>query len=98
MPAAPASLAWARSTVRHACEDWELPPEVREAALLVATELVTNAVVHARTASVLSVGLDHTGLHVASATARRPRRDHAERRDGRWPRPARGRGPEPPGA
>ena len=65
MPAAPASLAWARSTVRHACEDWELPPEVREAALLVATELVTNAVVHAGTASVLSVGLDHTGLHVA---------------------------------
>ena len=65
MPAAPASLAWARSTVRHACADWELGPEVRDAAMLVATELVTNAVVHAGTPSVLSVGLDRGGLHVA---------------------------------
>ena len=65
MPAAPASLAWARSTVRHACADWELEPEVRDAAMLVATELVTNAVVHAGTASVLSVGLDRSGLHVS---------------------------------
>jgi hypothetical protein len=65
MPAAPASLAWARSTVRHACADWELEPEVRDAAVLVATELVTNAVVHAGTPSVLSIGLDGSGLHVA---------------------------------
>jgi anti-sigma regulatory factor (Ser/Thr protein kinase) len=64
MPAAPASLAWARSTVRHACEDWDLGPAVCEAALLVATELVTNAVVHAGTPSVLGVGLDAGGLHI----------------------------------
>jgi anti-sigma regulatory factor (Ser/Thr protein kinase)/anti-anti-sigma regulatory factor len=65
MPAAPASLAWARSTVRHACADWEVAPGVCDAALMVATELVTNAVVHARTASVLEVGLDAEGLRVA---------------------------------
>jgi anti-sigma regulatory factor (Ser/Thr protein kinase) len=65
MPQSVGAPAWARGTVRRAAEDWGLDDDLCGVALLVATELVTNAVEHARTASVLSVGLDRSGLHVA---------------------------------
>jgi anti-sigma regulatory factor (Ser/Thr protein kinase) len=65
MPQAVGAPAWARGTVRRAAEDWGLDDDLCGVAMLVATELVTNAVEHARTPSVLSVGLDRSGLHVA---------------------------------
>ncbi|SER27290.1 hypothetical protein [Lentzea albida] len=54
----------AREEVRTACEEWDLPALVDDA-LLVATELVENAVRHARTESVLCLELRAGGLSLA---------------------------------
>lgn len=54
----------AREEVRTACEEWDLPALLDDA-LLVATELVENAVRHARTESVLRLELRAGGLSVA---------------------------------
>lgn len=51
-PTAPGA---ARGYVRHACAAWEVDDEVREAAEIVVTELVTNAVEHASSASLVDV-------------------------------------------
>lgn len=45
----------ARSHVRRVCERWSVDVEVREAAEIVVTELVTNAVEHAASRSVVEV-------------------------------------------
>lgn len=54
----------AREAVRRACEEWQLLPVVDEA-VLVATELVENAVRHAHSESVLRIELRSTGLSIA---------------------------------
>ncbi|MFD4638147.1 ATP-binding protein [Lentzea sp. NPDC058436] len=54
----------AREEVRDACEEWSLPLQLDDA-LLVVTELVENAVRHARTESVLRVELRPAGLSIA---------------------------------
>lgn len=64
LPEDPSAAAHARSTVGAACTDWGVTGRFPDARL-VATELVTNAVTHARAASVLIIGLDRYGLHVA---------------------------------
>ncbi|MFD4636046.1 ATP-binding protein [Lentzea sp. NPDC058436] len=54
----------ARNAVRDVCEEWELPHLVRDA-LLVVTELVDNAIRHARTECVLRVELRQSRLTLA---------------------------------
>lgn len=46
LPAAPASVALARGHVRGLLEEWEFGPETCDNAVLVTSELVTNAVMH----------------------------------------------------
>jgi hypothetical protein len=55
----------ARLFVTAACQDWQLDAAVCDDAVLVASELVGNAVGHARTACVLNVRLDALGLTIA---------------------------------
>jgi hypothetical protein len=57
------SLRRARFFVATACRDWRLD-SIRGDAVLVASELVDNAVVHARTACRLAVQLDARGLSI----------------------------------
>lgn len=45
----------ARAHIRRVCDRWTVDPEVREAAEIVVTELVTNAVEHATSRSVVEV-------------------------------------------
>jgi len=59
-----ASARRARALVRSACADWGLTPAVAADAAVVASELVTNAVLHAKTWARLTVSLDSQGLHV----------------------------------
>ncbi|EGG44945.1 MULTISPECIES: ATP-binding protein [Streptomyces] len=46
LPAAPASVGLARGHVRGLLEDWDFDPETCDNAVLVTSELVTNAVMH----------------------------------------------------
>ena len=54
----------ARAFVRQTCADWAVD-ERTEDAVVVVNELVTNAVLHARTSCRVLVGLDDRGLHLA---------------------------------
>lgn len=54
----------ARALVRQACSDWDLAA-VADKATLVASELVNNAVQHARTPSRLRIVADDRGLHLS---------------------------------
>jgi hypothetical protein len=54
----------ARLFVTTACQDWRLD-SVCDDAVIVACELVENAVVHARTACRLAIRLDDRGLTIA---------------------------------
>jgi hypothetical protein len=54
----------ARLLVTTACQDWRLD-SVFDGAVIVASELVENAVVHARTACRLAIRLDDRGLTIA---------------------------------
>jgi anti-sigma regulatory factor (Ser/Thr protein kinase)/anti-anti-sigma regulatory factor len=51
----PRAPATARGHVRRVCRRWDVDDDTREAAEIVVTELVTNAVEHARSASVVEV-------------------------------------------
>jgi anti-sigma regulatory factor (Ser/Thr protein kinase) len=64
LPADTSAPAAARALVREVCEDWGTATAL-DAAALVANELVTNAVQHARTSCRLGVTLDERGLRVA---------------------------------
>jgi anti-sigma regulatory factor (Ser/Thr protein kinase) len=64
LPAELGSTRAARETVRVACRDWRLDDHTCDDALLVATELVANAVDHAQTPCVLTVSRDHDGLRI----------------------------------
>lgn len=61
----PLSQRRARALVRAACADWDLGQRACEDAVLVATELVTNVIQHARTPCRLILTLDPHGLTVA---------------------------------
>jgi hypothetical protein len=50
--------------VRDACSDWDLTA-IAGQATLVASELVTNAVQHAKTSCWLRIAVDERGLHLA---------------------------------
>lgn len=62
LPATAASAGLARALVRAACSDWEVTDDVPVA---VASELVTNAVEHARSRSTLTLTLDGRGFTVS---------------------------------
>lgn len=60
LPHIPEAVAVVRRRVRTVLADWDLAPELAEDALLVISELITNAVVHALPPAVLrlSRGVD----------------------------------------
>lgn len=87
LPVAAAAPAEARAVVRAACEDWSADV-AQDAAALVASELVSNAVQHARGGCRLSVSIEPDGLHVrvrdyARGRSPRPRPVDAARAGGR---------------
>jgi anti-sigma regulatory factor (Ser/Thr protein kinase) len=65
LPASPVAAPVARRLLERACESWSIP-QIRDAAELVATELVTNAVRHAGTV-VLTVSLRPPFLQISVA-------------------------------
>ena len=78
LPVDLAAPAMARALVRKACADWSATA-AEDAATLVASELVSNAVQHARSTCRVSVAVDGTGLRIGV-------RDYAPGHDPR-PRP-----------
>jgi len=60
----PSAASRARRFVRRLCSSWELD-ELAEMAILLANELVTNAIVHARTRLDLGLELRGRRLHIA---------------------------------
>jgi anti-anti-sigma regulatory factor/anti-sigma regulatory factor (Ser/Thr protein kinase) len=77
LPLALGAPAMARALVHEACADWSVTA-AEEAAALVASELVTNAVQRAHSTCRVSVAVDSTGLRVgvrdyAPGPAMRPR-------------------------
>jgi len=64
LPCDVAAAGQARAFVDSVCADWAVTGRILDATLIT-SELVTNAVTHARTASMLVLGLDQHGLHVA---------------------------------
>jgi anti-sigma regulatory factor (Ser/Thr protein kinase) len=79
----PGAAKWARILVETVCADWDVDdPEAASAARIVASELVTNVVVHARTKCVLTVTRTDRGLQVGVrdyGTGGRPVRSDAGR-------------------
>jgi anti-sigma regulatory factor (Ser/Thr protein kinase) len=65
MPCALTAPGLARSFVASMCDDWQLDVGLRDAARMVATELVSNAVEHAGTGCVLYLALDRQRLQIA---------------------------------
>jgi len=65
MPAALASPGQARRALRRACERWGVTGPPGEAAELLATELVTNAVIHAGTPVLMMAEHDGHNLTIA---------------------------------
>ena len=57
--------AAARGFVRETCAAWSVPKDTEELAELVATELVTNAVQHARSSSRVTLTGSESALHIA---------------------------------
>jgi anti-sigma regulatory factor (Ser/Thr protein kinase) len=87
LPGAVGAPAAARALVREACEDWSATT-AQDAAALVASELVSNVVQHARSSCRVSVTIDLAGLHVgvrdyARGHSPRPRPVDAARATGR---------------
>ena len=88
-PVDPHAPGAARSRVRRACAGWDVEDDAREAAEIVVTELVTNAVEHAASPAVVVVTRDDGTLRLAVRDF-----DTAPLPDVRLPGPesARGRG------
>ncbi len=80
LPPEPRSARAAREFVRGTCTRWELEP-VLEPALLVVSELVTNAVLHAGTlvAMRLRARTDHLLVEVEDEDSRPPVLQHNDR-------------------
>jgi DNA-binding NarL/FixJ family response regulator len=68
LPSDPRSPARARAFVRSTCRDWQCD-SVADAAALVVSELVTNAVVHARTGSELRLSRVESSLLIGVTDA-----------------------------
>jgi len=89
LTAVPHASREARNTARVVLQDWDVPSPLVDDALLVISELVTNAVRHAGTAGTLELELGQTGeclrvsLADGSATAPRVRRPRTAAEDGR---------------
>jgi anti-sigma regulatory factor (Ser/Thr protein kinase) len=64
LSAQPASVPAARQLVRQRCEDWGADSAASDAAVLLASELVTNAVLHARTPMTLTVAAGEGTIRV----------------------------------
>ena len=58
----PSSVRTARSAVRTALQAW---PHLQDTAALLVTELVTNALLHARGSFLVEVGVDADGVRIA---------------------------------
>jgi anti-sigma regulatory factor (Ser/Thr protein kinase) len=65
LPAEPASPRHARTLLRAAATEWEVDEDIYEDAAMIVTELVANAVDHARSSSTLTIDLDDHGLRLA---------------------------------
>ena len=65
LPADATAPGRARAFLRSAAQEWGVDDDLVQDAAMVLTELVANAVDHARTASTLALGLTHEGLCVA---------------------------------
>jgi len=70
LPAGPTAPGLARAFLRCATEEWGVDDDLAQDAAMVITELVANAVDHARSQSTLSLSLAHEGLWVAVRDAR----------------------------
>ena len=70
LPADPTAPGRARALLNDAVEDWDLDDELHQDAAMVITELVANAVDHARTPSTLTLEFDARGLRIAVRDAR----------------------------
>ena len=84
----PESAGAARVLVRSVCSEWGVEGELREDALLIVSELVSNVVDHAGTRCVLSVGVDDGELRIEvrdfyRCQPPRPRRTDLRSRRGR---------------
>jgi len=89
----PASVQAARELVARACQTWQLP-QLRDDASLIMSELVTNAVQHARTDLVATVSNSGSRLHlvVRDGDTRYPRLNEPSRAGEAFPTKERGRG------
>jgi anti-sigma regulatory factor (Ser/Thr protein kinase) len=65
LPADATAPGRARAFLRSAAQEWGVDDDLVQDAAMVLTELVANAVDHARTASTLALGLTHDGLCLA---------------------------------
>jgi anti-sigma regulatory factor (Ser/Thr protein kinase) len=70
LPADPSAPGMARAFLRGAAEQWGVDDDLAQDAAIVITELVANAVDHARTESTLSLGVTQEGLCVSVRDAR----------------------------
>ena len=65
LPADATAPRSARGLLQEAARDWDVDDDLYHDAAMVVTELVANAVDHARTSSTLTVDLDDRGLRLA---------------------------------
>ena len=65
LPAAPTSGALARSVLRELCASADLSQDTCDTALLLATELVTNAIEHGGAPAVLDASIQDQAVRVA---------------------------------
>jgi anti-sigma regulatory factor (Ser/Thr protein kinase) len=69
LPHVPEAIRWARRRARAVLENWQLPDETVDDALLIIAELSTNAIAHALPPAELSLTLRARGpgrvLHIA---------------------------------
>jgi anti-sigma regulatory factor (Ser/Thr protein kinase) len=87
LPPAPTSPREARELAARELEGWG-DPDTRHAVILLISELVTNAVVHARSTVTVDVavrddGPVHVTVHDESSVRPTPRRHHADLPGGR---------------
>jgi anti-sigma regulatory factor (Ser/Thr protein kinase) len=87
LSAQPASVSAARQLVRERCDEWGADAAAGDAAVLLVSELVTNAVLHARTPLTLQVKREADAIRVEvrdwHAALPQPRRYNVDTATGR---------------